>query len=99
VGQAEIPETKMRGVLPDWLRVVSLFAAPGWWGKPWPFGGFLFGLLMLVLAVIGTFTGKAYGKGGRSADRGKEPFSYWLTLVIEYLGGGYLIWYWLNDKF
>lgn len=63
-----------------------------WWRKPWPFGVFLFGLIMLVLAIIGKFTGKTYGRGG-SADRAKEPVTYWLTLIIQYLVGAYLIWY------
>ena len=61
------------------------------WRKPWPLGVLLFGLLMVLLAVIGTFTGKTYGRGG-SADRATEPFTYWLTLVIQYLGGAFLIW-------
>ncbi len=65
------------------------------WRKPWPLGLLLFGLFMLVLAVIGTFTGKAYGRGS-SADRAKDSFNYWLTLVIQYLGGAFLIWCWLN---
>jgi hypothetical protein len=64
------------------------------WRKPWPLGVLLFGLLMLVLAVIGTFTGKTYGKGG-SADRAKDPFNYWLTLAVQYMGAAFLIWYWL----
>jgi hypothetical protein len=38
--------------------------APESWNKPWPLGVLLFGLIMLLLAVIGTFTGKLYGKGG-----------------------------------
>ena len=45
------------------------------WRKPWPLGLLLFGLFMLVLAVIGTFTGKAYGRGS-SADRAKDSFNY-----------------------
>ena len=61
------------------------------WRKPWPLGVLLFGLLMVLLAVIGTFTGKTDGRGG-SADRATEPFTYWLTLVIQYLGGAFLIW-------
>jgi hypothetical protein len=60
--------------------------------KPWPLGVVLFGLLMFLLAVIGTFTGKTYGRGG-SADRAKEPVTYWLTLVIQYLSAAFLIWY------
>ena len=30
--------------------------------------------------------------GGGSADRAKEPVTYWLTLVIQYLGGVLQIW-------
>jgi hypothetical protein len=62
--------------------------------EQWPFGVFLFGLLFLLLAVIGTFTGKTYGKG--SVDRTKDPTSYWLTLAVQYLGGAFLIWYWAS---
>lgn len=58
--------------------------------QQWPFGAFLFGLLMLLLAVIGAFTGKAYGKGGTVA-RATEPVSYWLCLIVGYLGGTFLI--------
>jgi hypothetical protein len=42
------------------------------WRKPWPLGVLLFGVLMLLLAVIGTFTGKLYGRG-RTVDRAEEP--------------------------
>jgi len=67
--------------------------APESWNKPWPLGVLLFGLVMLILAVIGTFTGKTYGKGG-SAVRAKDPVTYWITLVLQYLCGVFLIWYW-----
>ena len=66
--------------------------APKGWNEPWPFGGFLFGLIMLLLAVIGTFTGKAYGKGYR-VDRATDPSTYWWTLIVEYLCAAFLIWY------
>ena len=66
------------------------------WTKPWPLGVLLFGLLMLLLAVIGTFTGKTYGKGG-SADRAKDPFTYWLTLGVQYAGAAFLICYGLYE--
>ena len=66
-----------------------------WWHKPWPTGVLLFGMLMLLLAVIGTFTGKAYGKGG-TADRAEEPFTFWSVLVIEYLGGIFFVWWGAN---
>jgi hypothetical protein len=65
--------------------------------KTWPLGLLLSGLLMLLLAVIGTFTGKTYGKGG-SADRAKNSVDYWLMLVIQYLAAAFLIWCWLNEK-
>jgi sterol desaturase/sphingolipid hydroxylase (fatty acid hydroxylase superfamily) len=64
-----------------------------WLRKPWPLGVLLFGLVMLVLAVIGTFTGKTYGKGG-SADLAKDPSGYWLMLVVQYLCAVFLILYW-----
>jgi hypothetical protein len=50
---------------------------------------------MLLLAVIGTFTGKTYGRGG-SSDRAKEPVNYWMTLVVQYSVGAFLIWYWAS---
>ena len=65
---------------------------PDSWNKPWPLGVVLFGLLMLLLAVAGTFSGKTYGKG-RSAIRAEDPFEYWSTLVVQYVGGVLLIWY------
>jgi hypothetical protein len=68
--------------------------APESWHKPWPLGVLLFGLLMLLLAVIGTFTGKLYGKGG-TAYRAKEPSTYLIGLVIQYVCAAFLIWYWL----
>lgn len=62
-------------------------------GKPWPLGVFLFGLIMLVLAVISTFTAKTYLKV--VTNRAKDPFNYWLTLLVQYLGAAFLILYWL----
>jgi hypothetical protein len=84
----------MSGVLPDWPRVVRVFAAPSWWNEPWPFGVFLLGLFMVILAVNGTITGKAYYRG--STDRAKEPLTYWMVLVTQYLGGAFLVWHWLT---
>jgi hypothetical protein len=65
---------------------------PSWWHKPWPLGVRLFGVLYLILALIGAITGKAYGRGG-TVEYDKEPMVYGLTLVIEVLGGVFLIWY------
>ena len=69
--------------------------APASWNKPWPLGVLLFGLVMLLLAVIGTFTGTAYGKGSR-AYRATEPITYWTLLAVQYFGGAFLIWYWAS---
>jgi hypothetical protein len=66
---------------------------PESWNKPWPFGLFLFGLVLFLLAVIGTFTGKTYGRG-MSADRAKDPVNYWESLVLQYSIGAFFIWYW-----
>ena len=66
-------------------------------GKPWPLGLLLFGLLMLLLAVIGVFTGRTYDRGGRGFYRATEPFNYWLDLVIQCLGAAFLIWAWYTD--
>jgi hypothetical protein len=65
--------------------------APEGWNKPWPLGVLLFGLIMLALAVIGTFTGKAFYRG--TVERAKDSSGYWQTLVSEYLCGVALIWY------
>lgn len=46
---------------------------------------------MLALAVIGTFTGKAFYRG--TVERAKDSSGYWQTLVSEYLCGVALIWY------
>ena len=60
-------------------------------GQQWPLGVLLFGLVLLVLAMVSTFTGRTYVRG--ITDRAKEPFDYWTMLLVQYLGGGLLIWY------
>jgi hypothetical protein len=71
--------------------------APEGWNKPWPFGGFLFGLGMFALAVVSTFTGKTYLRG--ITDRTKEPFSFWTALIIQYLCGILLMWVFWDSAF
>jgi hypothetical protein len=61
----------------------------------WPLGVLLFGLLMLLLAVIGMFTGRTYGRDGHGEYRAKGPFNYWLELVVPYLCVAFMSWYWL----
>jgi hypothetical protein len=31
-----------------------------------------------------------------STDRAKEPLTYWMVLVTQYLGGAFLVWHWLT---
>ena len=82
------------------LRPLLIFLRPA--GEPErmadmaPVGNLLFGLFMLLIAVIGNFTGKAYGKG--VANRTDDPAKYWVTLAIEYLGAAFFIGYWIIDK-
>ena len=45
----------------------------------------LLGLLFLILAIIGSFTGKAYYRG--SVKRADAPFTYWSTLILQFVGG------------
>jgi hypothetical protein len=65
-----------------------------WWKEQWPLGILLFGLLMLLLAVYGTFSGKLYGRGGVT-DRAKDPSTYRVALIVQYLCAIALILYWL----
>jgi hypothetical protein len=60
-------------------------------------GNLLFGLFILLLAVIGTFTGKTYGKGGM-AYRSNNPIDYWMMLIIEYLAAAFFIGCWINNR-
>lgn len=39
---------------------------------------------MLLLALIGTFTGKTYGRSG-GVERTKNPPMYWVMLTLQYL--------------
>lgn len=91
-----VPAISDWAVVPNFVGIaVSLLVqGPANFLKPWPLGVLLFGLLMLLFAVIGTITGKVYGKGG-TADRATNPFEYWLSLIIAYLGAAFLIWHWL----
>ncbi len=65
--------------------------------KQYPFGAFLFGLGMFVLAVVSTFTGKTYLK--RITDRREEPFEFWSGLIVQYLGGIFLMWMFWDSAF
>ena len=50
---------------------------------------------MLVIALVGTCTGKLPGRLGEVAYRAKEPLLYWSTLAGYYLAGIGFIGYYL----
>ena len=53
-----------------------------------------FGILMLVMALGGTFTGKFPRRRGGVCDRTKDPKEYWSALAIYYLAGiGFIAYY------
>jgi len=62
-----------------------------------PLSGFVCGLLMFLLAVVSTFTGKTYIKG--ITDRTKSPSDYWTVLLIQYVCGACLMWWFWADAF
>ena len=65
--------------------------------KPCPLCAFLFGLGMFILAVVSTFTGKTYLKS--ISERTSDPFNYWSTLTVQYLGGVFLMWWFWASAF
>jgi hypothetical protein len=64
-----------------------------WLHRPCPTCVLLFGLFLLVWAVVETFTGKIYYRG-LATERTKDPTTYWLVLIIVYVTGLFLIWKW-----
>jgi hypothetical protein len=47
----------------------------------------IFGMFLLFLAVVYTYTGKTWIRAGGWVDRAKEPKRHWLTVAVYYLGG------------
>jgi hypothetical protein len=54
-----------------------------------------FGMLMLAIAVAGTWTGKLPGRFGGASYRAKTPVQYWSALAGYYLTGIGFIGYYL----
>jgi hypothetical protein len=69
-----------------------MFAASSWKDQT-PDGRFYFALLLLIFALVGTFTGKLYGRGGM-VDRAKNHSGFWVALAFYYLCIGFLFWSW-----
>ena len=60
-----------------------------------PYGLLIFGGVLLILAVNGTCTGEAWERFGQAVYRDEEPNQFWLLVATEYLGGLFLIGYFL----
>ena len=56
----------------------------------------IFGVLSLVLAVVGTRTGEAWAaKLVRKSYRNRAPKQLWLLVAVQYLGGVFFVGYFL----
>ena len=60
-----------------------------------PYAVFWFGVLMLVIGLIGTCTGQIWGRNGQSASRRTDPKAFWVGLSSYCLAGLGLIGYYL----
>jgi hypothetical protein len=60
-----------------------------------PYGFLIFGAFSLILAVGGTWTGKAWARYGRVVYRANEPKKFWQLVAAYYLGGVCFIGYFL----
>lgn len=56
----------------------------------------LLGILVLCLAGFYTWTGRAWDRS-KWIGRSNSPVSYWVTVVIHYLGGICLLIQYLSD--
>lgn len=69
---------------------------PFWLLKP-PYTLFDFGMFLLFLAVLYTYLGKVGLRGGGWIYRAKEPRRYWWAVAAYYLGGVFLIGFFLYE--
>lgn len=51
------------------------------------YGLLIFGFVSLLIGVIATFTGEAWGRFGRVTYRTKQPTEFWWEVVLSYLIG------------
>jgi hypothetical protein len=61
-----------------------------WLLRP-PYTLFVAGMFILFLAVLYTYTGKAWIRFHGWVYRAKEPKRYWLEVAAYYVGGVFLI--------
>jgi hypothetical protein len=67
-----------------------------WWDDQKPHGWLIGGGFFLFLAAVGTLTGQALSRGGM-VYRDEEPKAFWWLIAIEYLGGVFLIGFYLTS--
>ena len=60
-----------------------------------PYGLLVFGVFLLFIAVVGTYTGKAWARFGQQVHRAKQPKEFWWVIAMQYLGGVGFIGYYL----
>ena len=64
-----------------------------------PYVWLIFGSGLLLLAIIGTRTGKVRASAGGVADRTKEPQDFWGLIIMYYLCGICSIGYFLYEVY
>ena len=62
-----------------------------------PYTLFAFGMFVLFLAVIYTYTGKAWSRFRGWVYRAEEPRRYWLEVAMYYLLGFGVVGYFLYE--
>jgi len=60
-----------------------------------PYGLLIFGVVSLLLAVVGTCTGEAWARFGLVVYRAKERKQFWWLIAAYYLGGVCFVGYFL----
>jgi len=64
-----------------------------------PYTLLTFGMFLLFLAVVYTYTGKAWIRFHGWVYRAEEPKRYWLEVAMYYLGGVGFVGYFLYKVF
>lgn len=72
-------------------KVVNMPASPL---RP-PYGSLIFGVVSLVLALAGTFTGETWANFGTVVSHVEKPKEFWCLVAMYCLGGVSLIAYFL----
>jgi hypothetical protein len=65
---------------------------------PPPYAWLLLGIFTVVMAVVATCTGEAWSRGC-VVYRAKKPVEFWFVVAIYYVGGVFLIGYFLFEVY